>query len=88
LGTSHSESIRNPINRGLFETETVALARLSSDALEYLRLRSNLVIQKFAQRYSTDIDFNSALLSATGRGRASNKRMEVIESIFREVLNA
>jgi hypothetical protein len=79
---------RLPINRGLFETESVALARRTDGELEALGSRSDLVIEKFAERYAKDDDFSRALISATGRGRAWNKRMDVVDGIFDEVLRA
>jgi hypothetical protein len=79
---------RRPINRGLFESETVALARRPQSELDFLATKSDLVIQKFAEHYKDDPDFISALLYATGRGRASNKRLETIDKIFNEVLHA
>jgi len=79
---------RNPINRGLFETETVVLARRSSEELKLLALRSELVLQKLAQLFEGDTDFNRALLYATGRGSSSNKRIEIMSEALTEVLNA
>jgi len=79
---------RLPINRGLFETESVALARRTDRELDALASKSDVVIQKFAACYSKDEDFSRALISATGRGRAWNKRMEVFDRIFGEVLGA
>jgi hypothetical protein len=85
---SPPERSRLPINRGLFETESVALARLSADDLNTLAKSSDQVIEKFREQFEGNEDFRGALLYATGRGRASNKRMEVIETIISEVLNA
>lgn len=85
---SAPDEYRRPINRGLFEAESVALARRRIDDLPVLAARSELVIQKFANCYHTDSDFYDALLYATGRGRASNKRFEVIDKVFDEVLSA
>jgi len=85
---SSPEHYRLPINRGLFETESVALAWRSKDELEVLAKRSDLVIKKFAEHYAVDSEFSNALLYATGRGRASKKRIEVIGGILDEVLRA
>ncbi len=85
---SEPDEHRLPINRGLFETESVALARLTEGDLRILAKRSNRVIQKFKQYYEKDADFVNALLYATGRGRSSNKRLETINSILDEVLRA
>jgi hypothetical protein len=77
---------RRPINRGLFETESVVLARRSESDLNLLSERADLVIQKFGHTFKTDRTFEDALLYATGRGAASNKRLEVMESILTDVL--
>lgn len=81
---------RSPINRGLFEAETVALAQRNESELERLALAPQKVADAFARRFvdEDDKDFASALLYATGKGSASNKRLEVMHSIFDEVLSA
>lgn len=79
---------RRPINRGLFETETVALARRDDHQLARLGAQSERVIQAFKRHYDSDAEFSNALLYATGRGRASTKRLDVINTILNEVLSA
>jgi hypothetical protein len=79
---------RRPINRGLFETETAALALRTEAEIKILAERSDQVIDLFAIKFSNDKDFANALLYATGKGWASNKRLDVINAIFREVLHA
>jgi hypothetical protein len=85
---SEPNEYRRPINRGLFETESVALARRNENELSILASRSDQVIERFKVCYHQDYDFSNALLYATGRGRASNKRLETINSIFDVVLRA
>jgi hypothetical protein len=77
---------RRPINRGLFETESVILARRSEPELQRLSARADKVIEKFGHLFNTDQSFQDALLYATGRGAASNKRLETMESILTEAL--
>jgi hypothetical protein len=79
---------RRPINRGLFETETVLLARRNPEELKLLADRSDLVLEKLAQLFMANDDFNNALLYATGRGSSSNKRMELVAEALSEVLDA
>lgn len=79
---------RRPINRGLFESETVALAHRTKEELETLAKRSKDVIEIFGKKFLENQDFRNALLYATGRGWASNKRLEIIDEIFNEVLHA
>ncbi len=83
---SASNQARRPINRGLFETEAVALARRTKQELMQLSANSAMVIAKFGTCFNEEKDFQGALLYATGKGSASNKRLEVIERIFDEVL--
>ncbi|NMG14476.1 DUF262 domain-containing protein [Aromatoleum bremense] len=85
---SKPNEARRPINRGLFETEAVALAQRPDIEINALAERSDQVIEKFGQKFSGDNDFANALLYATGKGWASNKRLEVINAIFEEVLHA
>lgn len=79
---------RRPINRGLFETETVVIARRDERELQRLAAKSSFVIERFDQIFEEDIDFQDALLYATGRGRSSNKRIETINKLLNEALNA
>lgn len=85
---SRSYEARRPINRGLFETEAVALASRTSQELDILETRSNQVIKRFGEVFESDSAFIGALLYATGKGLASNKRLEVIKLILEEVLHA
>jgi hypothetical protein len=78
---------RRPINRGLFETETVLLARRSPDELSVLANRSSQILDGLAQLFKND-DFANTLLYATGRGSSSNKRQEFLVKLFAGVLHA
>ena len=79
---------RRPINRGLFETETVALAMRTESDLEVLSGRSDQIIERFRREFEDNPEFYNSLIYATGRGQASNKRLEVIQRVFDEVLSA
>ena len=79
---------RRPINRGLFETETVAVAIRSEADLQILSSRSEQVIENFRAHFEKNEDFYNSLLYATGRGSASNKRLEIIDEILNEVISA
>jgi hypothetical protein len=78
---------RRPINRGLFETESVVLARYAPDELAALASKSDMILAKLAKLFETDADFNRALLYATGRGGSANKRTQLIGNILAEALN-
>jgi len=79
---------RRPINRGLFETETVLLARRSPADLKVLASRSDGLLEKVAVLFNTNSDFINATLYATGRGSSSNKRLDILDNALTEVLNA
>jgi hypothetical protein len=81
---------RSPINRGLFEAESVALAQRPPSDLERLARECDKVAESFAMRFldQDNRSFANALLYATGKGAASNVRLEVMHSIFDEVLRA
>ena len=78
---------RGPINRSLFETEMVLLARHNPSDLSALADRSVKVIEELAELFEKQ-DFSNALLYATGRGSSSNKRLELLGGLFVRVLNA
>lgn len=78
---------RRPINRGLFETETVLLARRSPQQLDALADRSERVLEGLARLFKND-EFTKALLYATGRGSSSNRRLDLLGKLFEEVLSA
>lgn len=78
---------RRPINRGLFETETVLLALRDPNELSVLADRSEQVLDGLAQLF-TNRDFASALLYATGRGSSSNTRLKLLGELFERVINA
>lgn len=79
---------RRPINRGLFETETVLLARRSPAELKLLASLSDSLLEKVAELFNTNSDFINATLYATGRGSSSNKRVDLLDNALTEVLNA
>jgi hypothetical protein len=79
---------RRPINRGLFETESVVLARRAPKELQKLAAKSEIIIEKFNDVFESDMEFQNSLLYATGRGRSSNKRIETIDSLLSEALGA
>lgn len=84
---SAPDAYRRPINRGLFETESVVLARFGEAELRRLAQESDRVVATFGEKFEADASFRQALLYATGKGSASNKRLEVIGQIMAEVLN-
>jgi hypothetical protein len=79
---------RAPVNRGLFETESVVLGLRTESDLTKLAEKSHLVIEGFRKQFETNKDFQNSLLYATGRGSSSHARISVINDILNEALNA
>lgn len=73
---------RKPINRGLFEAESVVLGRISDARLYELKNKVPLILQKFADLMNTDSAFSSSLLYATGRGSSSNVRISKLSKML------
>lgn len=84
----YGEGYRRPINRGLFESEAVALSRFSDAELDVLAAKRVAVLEGLAALFKSNADFTSSLLYATGRGGASNIRLRALSSLLRGVLNA
>jgi Protein of unknown function DUF262 len=78
---------KRPINRGLFETETVLLARRTSAEISKLASRSDRVLDGIAQLMK-DAEFSSAIRNATGRGSSSNTRLRLLGGLIERVLDA
>lgn len=79
---------RSPINRGLFEAETVALSRLDQPQVATLAAKREHVLKGLINKLTNDELFANALLYGTGSSQASNVRLRTVERIFSEVLNA
>ena len=77
-----------PINRGLFETEMVVLARRTEQEIKTLAERQKDVLSKLAHLLQNNEDFSRSLLYATGRGSSSNARLSLLDAALNEVLNA
>lgn len=83
----YGEGYRRPINRGLFESQAVVLARFSEDELDYIALKRDFVLEKLAEKFNQDNEFAYSLLYATGRGSSSNIRLQFLDGLLREALN-
>lgn len=79
---------RKPINRGLFETQSVAIAWRSEKELKSLGEESEQILEQFSETLNANWSFQNALLYATGRGSSSNRRIVVLNSIFDRILDA
>ncbi len=79
---------RSPINKGLFEAQVVSLANLSAEEIKCLTRRKVQTCRKFGELISTANKFSNGLRSGTGHAESSNARIEGLQKIFREVVNA
>jgi hypothetical protein len=84
----YGEGYRRPINRGLFESQAVALSRFSEAELDVIASKRALALEKLAELFKNDYEFTSSLLYATGRGSSSNIRLRTLGTLLREVLDA
>lgn len=88
---------RQPINRGLFDSQVGVLSRLGVEKQQLVQCKKEVLeqyvnlaglsfenkpeaLQKIAE------DFSKAMTSATGKGWASNKRVEAMQYIFNQAL--
>lgn len=79
---------RSPINRGLFEAETVALSRLNDKELLALSSRRAEVLNSLIDALRNNQEFSNALLYGTGSAQATNTRLKTMETLLSEALNA
>jgi Protein of unknown function DUF262 len=85
----HGQKRRLPINKALFETISVNLARLSPSILEILKDRREVALESLMDLLEEeDGEFSGAISYATGNASRVRKRFAAIEEMFREVINA
>lgn len=82
------DGYRRPINRGLFESQSVALSHFSESELEVLASKRSVVLDRLAEVFEKNADFAASLLYATGRGGSSNTRLQVLGDLLKGVLDA
>ncbi len=78
---------RNPINKALFETWSVSLAKMSEDSRQNLIAHKNQVVKSFIRLLNSDDKFDKSISSGTGEKRNVMYRFNRIENIIREVIN-
>ncbi len=81
------EDRRNPINKALFETWSVTLAKLSKSQRQCLISCKKKVIKSFMEILNTDPDFEKSISTGTGEKKNVIYRFKVIEIIVQEVIN-
>jgi hypothetical protein len=75
-----------PINKALFDTWSVNLARLSEKDIEVLISRKDVVINKFIELMENNNDFLSSITTGTGKYNAVKTRFSRIEKLLKEIL--
>lgn len=77
---------KHPLNKALFETWTVTLAKLPDDELKKTIDRKEMLNLLFIDAMNNDKDFEKAITQATGDIKHVNKRFSVIKDLMKEVL--
>jgi hypothetical protein len=77
---------RKPINKALFETWAVLLAKLSDNERAMLQPKKYRVQEAFVDACVNDKDFERSISVGTGEKRNVAKRFEKIETIIRDAL--
>lgn len=77
---------RNPINRALFESWAVGLARRSSEQLERLVEARQRVVEGFRDLLNRDHDLVDAISYATGTADRVQRRFRAIDALIEECL--
>lgn len=79
---------RKPINRSLFESELIAIGSLSDSQIDELERKKERLLSIFKESLQINEKFTQALLYATGSPEASNARIDELNAMIKEVLNA
>jgi uncharacterized protein with ParB-like and HNH nuclease domain len=77
---------RYPINKALFESWSVNLSQLSSEQLQLLKERKDVLIEKFIQLMN-DREFDTAVSQGTGDINKVHRRFSSIKRLIEEVLS-
>lgn len=76
---------RKPINKGLFEAESVVMGMLSEQQYRDALKRREEIMDRFGEvSNDEDSNFHYSMYSATGRGWSSNMRINTLLKLFRD----
>jgi len=81
------EASKNPISKALFETWSVALAKLSKEEIDYLARNKDVIQQNFMKILREDRDFEVSISYSTGVPGRVHKRFSTIEELIGRVLD-
>lgn len=85
---SFGEQPKQPINKGLFESQLISLEDLTTKDKKTLILRKEILQKKFGELISNrESKLSKALRSGTGHAESSNNRIFEIRKIILETLN-
>ena len=77
---------RRPVNRALFDSWSVGLARRSHDELESLVSKRDVVMQESMRLLNEDPDFDKVISYATGQPSRVQKRFRTVDALIRRCL--
>lgn len=83
----HEHEKRKPLNKALFDSWSVNLAKLSNEELTPLISQKDKVKIHFIEIMNSDERFQSSISSATGDLKAVKKRFDTIKKLIREIIN-
>jgi hypothetical protein len=83
-----TEGRKHPLNKALFDTWAVNLARLPEKELENLIKNKDVVTDKFIDLITNDDNFFKAISAGTGKINAVKTRFEKIEKLIKESLSS
>jgi hypothetical protein len=85
---SYGNHALKPVNKGLFESQLIALSKLQNNQVQMLVTRKNEVCKRFGiEIQDVDSRLSKALRSGTGHAESSNARITELSKIFKEVLS-
>lgn len=79
---------KHPLNKALFDTWSVNLARLQERELKNLIRKKDIVIDKFIELMKNNEAFVRAISTGTGKIKAVKTRFEEIQKIIKESLSS
>lgn len=83
----HKNDRKNPLNKALFDSWAINLAKLRNEQLSLLISKKEEVGKKFIELMNDDESFVKAISSGTGDVKAVQKRFKTIADLIREIIN-
>lgn len=77
---------RKPVNKALFDTWTVNLAKLPEEDIRQLIMKKDRLQEKFIHLMNADKEFEKSVTSSTGDIRSIERRFSKIANLIKEVL--